>query len=262
MRGDTFPYADRPLNFAHRGASAVAPENTLAAFQGARKVGADGVELDVMLTADGEVVVRHDYVLGRTTNGRGRVRDHTLAELKCLDAGAWFGPQFAGERVPTLREVCAWAGQDMLLNIELKTMDVGRSELEAKTVALVREFRLERRAVLSSFNPFSLRRVKRIAPELHTGLLYAADLPIYLRRAWLRPVAQPNALHPHFSMVGDAYMRWARGGGYRVNVWTPDEISDVQRLIGLRVDGIITNRPDRLAALLHGPAPLPAGGIR
>jgi glycerophosphoryl diester phosphodiesterase len=260
MPGETFPYANRPLSFAHRGASTVAPENTLAAFQRAREAGADGVELDAMLSADGEVVVRHDYVVDSTTSGRGRVRDHSLAELKALDAGAWFGARFVGERVPTLREVCAWAGQDMLLNIELKTMDAGPTALERNTIALVREFGLERRAVLSSFNPVSLWRVKREAPELHTGLLYAADLPIYLRRAWLRPLVRANALHPHFGMVDDTYVRWARSRGYRVNVWTPDEISDLQRLIGLRVDGIITNRPERLAALLAGPAPLPAGG--
>ena len=262
MRADTFPYASRPLNFGHRGASALAPENTLTSFQKAREAGADGVELDVMLSADGEVVVRHDYELDRTTSGRGRVRDRTLAELKALDAGAWFGAQFAGERIPTLREVCAWADQDMLLNIELKTTDVGRSGLESRVVALMREFRLERRSLLSSFNPFSLLRLKRMAPELHTGLLYAADLPILLRRAWLRPVAQPDALHPHFRMVDDAYMRWAKGKGYRVNVWTPDEISDLQRLAGLRVNGIITNRPDRLATVLQGLGHLPVGGKR
>ena len=250
MRASAFPYLRRPLNFGHRGASALAPENTLAAFQKAREVGADGVELDVRLSGDGEVMVRHDDDLERTTDGHGRVRDKTLTELKSLDAGSWFGPQFAGERIPMLREVCIWAAQDMLLNIELKSVAITRTPLEEKTVAIVREFGLERRVVLSSFNPFSLRRVRQIAPELHSGLLYAEDLPIYLRRAWLRPLARPVALHPHYPMVTDSYLEWTRAKGYRVNVWTVDDAAEMQRLIAQRVDMIITNRPDALAALL------------
>jgi glycerophosphoryl diester phosphodiesterase len=248
MANAQFPYLNRPLNLAHRGASHAAPENTLAAYQQAREFGADGVELDVMLSADGEAVVRHDFDLDRTTNGHGLVKDHTLAELRALDAGVWFGPQFAGERVPTLREVCAWAGQDMLLDIELKSVDVGDNGLERKVVPIVQEFGLEGRVILSSFNPFALRRVRAINPRLGTGLLYATDLPIYLSRAWLRPLVRPDALHPEFSMATDAYLQWARGKGYRVNVWTPDDPADLKHLVGLRVDTIITNRPD----LLHG----------
>jgi len=251
MRVTAFPYAERPLNFGHRGASAWAPENTLSAFQEARELGAHGVELDVMLSADGEVVVRHEPELERTTDGHGRVQDKTLAELKSLDAGSWFGPRFAGERIPMLREVCAWAAQDMLLNIELKSVAIHRTLLEDKVVALVREFGLEERVVLSSFNPFSLRRVRQIAPELHTGLLYAPDLPVCLRRAWFRPLAQPAALHPHYSMVTDSYLRWARAKGYRISVWGVDDVAEMQRLIAQRVDMIITNRPDALAGLLQ-----------
>jgi glycerophosphoryl diester phosphodiesterase len=245
-----FSYANQTLCFGHRGASQAAPENTLAAFQKARELGADGVELDVMLSRDDEAVVRHDYDLERTSNGHGLVRDHTLAELQALDAGSWFGPSFAGERIPTLRQVCAWAGQDMRLNVELKSVDVGDHGLEKRVVAIVHECGLERRVVFSSFNPFSIRRVKQIDASLHTGLLYAADLPIYLARVWLRPVARPDALHPEFHMVSAAYMGWAKTRSYRVNVWTPDEASDLQRLLALKVDSIITNRPDALVGLL------------
>jgi glycerophosphoryl diester phosphodiesterase len=244
------PYAYRPLNFGHRGAPKAAPENTLASFQKAREMGADGVELDVMLCADGEVVAMHDFVVERTTDGHGRVRDLTLAQLKALDAGAWFGPQFAGERVPTLREVAAWAADHMLLNIELKSVSIRADGLEEKVIAIVREYGLEHRVVLSSFNPLALRRVKKIAPTLHTGLLYAGHLPIYLRRAWLRPLVRPNALHPQYEMVTDAYLWWARRKGYRVNVWTPDQTLDMQRLIDQKMDMIITNRPDALAMML------------
>lgn len=250
MQNTGFPYCDRPLNFGHRGAPMVAPENTLASFQKARELGADGVELDVMLCADGEPVVIHDFSVERTTNGHGRVRELTLAQLKALDAGSWFDPQFTGERIPTLREVTAWAGKDMLLNIELKSTSIHGDGLEEKVIAIVKEFGLEHRVVLSSFNPFALWRVKQLVPHLHTGLLYAGDLPIFLRRAWLRPLARPNALHPHYQMVTDGYIAWARRKRYRINVWTPDQIADWQRLIRQKVDIIITNRPDALAAVL------------
>src|SRR5512137_1822539 len=129
-----FLYAERPLNMGHRGAPAEAPENTLASFQRAREAGAHGVELDVMLSADGQVVVCHDFWVDRTTDGRGRIRELTVAQLKTLDAGSWFGPQFAGERIPTLRQVVDWAGQDMLLNIELKSQGLRSDGLEDQVI--------------------------------------------------------------------------------------------------------------------------------
>jgi glycerophosphoryl diester phosphodiesterase len=233
----------------HRGSPKVAPENTLASFQKAREAGADGVELDVMLSADQEVVVIHDDCLERTTTGRGRVRDLALAALQALDAGSWFGPAFAGERMPTLREVCEWAGADMLLNIELKNLDLGYGRLVEKTVAIIRECGLQDRVLFSSFNPLAIHRVKQIQPGLSTGLLYAPGLPLPLARAWLRPWARPDALHPHHALATDGYVRWAKAKGYRVNVWTPDTGLEMHRLITLKVDGIITNLPDALARL-------------
>jgi glycerophosphoryl diester phosphodiesterase len=250
MPATAFPYGVRPLNFGHRGAPKAAPENTLASFQKAREMGADGVELDVMLCADGEVVVSHDFTVERTTDGHGCVQELTLAQLKALDAGSWFGPQFVGERIPTLREVVQWAADDMVLNIELKSVSMRTDGLEEKVINIVREHKLEHRVVLSSFNPFALRRVKQMAPGLHTGLLYAADLPIYLRRAWLRPLARPDALHPQYDMVTGAYLLWAKRHGYRVNVWAPDQVPEMEGAITQKVDMVITNRPDVLATLL------------
>jgi glycerophosphoryl diester phosphodiesterase len=251
MATGSFPYKHRPLNFGHRGANTAAPENTLAAFGKARESGADGIELDVMLCADGEPVVIHDFTVDRTTNGHGRVEALSLAQLKALDAGAWFGSEFAGERIPTLREVIEWAADDMLLNIELKNFELRSDGLEAKVAALIREHQLQSRAMLSSFNPLSLRRVKGLAPELHTGLLYAPGLPIYLRRAWLRPLARVDALHPPYEMVNQRYLDWARRRRYRVNVWNPNDRDDLQRLIAQRVDMIITDQPCVLAMLLQ-----------
>jgi glycerophosphoryl diester phosphodiesterase len=246
-----FPYQNHPLNFGHRGAPESAPENTLASFQTAHEMGADGVELDVMLCADGEVVVMHDFTVDRTTNGHGSVRELTLAQLKALDAGSWFSPRFAGERIPTLREVIEWARQNVLLNVELKDWSLDGNDLEQKVVAMVHDYGLEDRVLLSSFNPLRVWRAKRLAPNLSTGLIHAPNLPIFLRKAWLRAVARPDALHPQFEMVTNEYLRWARQRGYRVNVWTPDTALSMQRSISQKVDMIITNRPDVLALILE-----------
>jgi len=250
-----YPYRDRPLNLGHRGAPKAAPENTIASFQKAREMGADGVELDVMLCADGKVVVIHDSSVNRTTDGHGRVSELALAQLKALDAGSWFGPQFAGEPIPTLREALEWAGDDMLLNIELKDFSLDANGLEQKVIAMVRDYGAEHRVLLSSFNPLRIWRVKYLAPSLHTGLIYKQRLPIFLRRAWLRLLARPDALHPEYKMVTDAYLLWARRKGYRINVWAPDQASEMQRLIAQKIDMIITNRPDVLSTVLKEQEP-------
>ena len=234
----------RVLNLGHRGASHDAPQNTLAAFRLANAYGADGYELDAQLSKDGALVVIHDFTVDKTTDGSGRVSSFTLDELKRLDAGSKFCPEFAGERIPTLAEVFDVRQAHTIVNIELKTASPRDSGLEDATIRLVRERKLEDRVIVSSFNPFSLLRVRRRAPELRIGLLYAPDLPLYLRRAWFRFVLRPDALHPRYQMVNARYMEWAQKRGCDVNVWTVDDPEDMKRLAGLGVNAIITNRPD------------------
>ena len=253
MQSKSFPYKTIPLNLGHRGAQKVAPENTMAAFERARSMGADGVELDVQLSSDGAMIVMHDSRVERTTNGQGAIKELTLEYLRGLDAGGWFSPEFSGERVPILDEVLDWAGNTMLLNIEMKSFSMAGDGLEAKVIEAVRSRNMQGRVILSSFNPLSLIRARHIAPEIPIGMLYAKNLALPLRRAWLRPAVRPDALHPHWTMVSDPYMTWAHRTGYRVNVWTADEFRDQQRLTELHVDTIITNRPDTLAALLKRP---------
>jgi len=237
---------DRPLNFAHRGASHEAPENTLAAFLLAAELGADGIELDVQLSKDGQVVVLHDFVLETTTNGHGLVRDRTLADLKALDAGSWFDPAFADQRIPTLQEVMDAVGRRLLLNIELKTRGLSDEGLAAAVVRLVEENGLLDRVILSSFNPLAVWRVRRLNPWIPVGLLYAPDLPLPLRRPWLHRLIRPEALHPHHTLVDEEYGRWAKRQGYRLHVWTVDDPGEMWRLVRQGVEAIITNRPDLL----------------
>ena len=270
----------RTLNIAHRGASIAAPPNTLAAFEKAIALGADGIEFDVHLSADGVPVVIHDFAVDTTTNGSGRVADLTLAQLKQLDAGVRFNPAFAGERVPTLGEVLEAVGSRLLLNIELKTTSLRDNGLEQAVIAQVKRHGLDDHVLFSSFNPFSLRRAKRIAPHIPVGLLTPLFLPPHRggrgrglppyrggrgrglppyrggrgRWAWLAFLFPHEARHPEHKMVDARYMAWARRQGYRVNTWTVDDPAEMRRLIGLGVDGIITNVPDLLGSILASPA--------
>ena len=254
MKNTTKPdhfYQNRVLNFAHRGACHDAPENTLAAFHLAREMGADGVELDVQVSQDGEAVVIHNFTVDATTDGQGAVRDKTLAELKELDAGAWFDARFAGQRIPTLQEVIVEVGRQLFLNIELKTKMFGSTGLVSEVVRLIEDHNLVHRVIVSSFNPFALRQVKRLNPGISTGALYFFDLPGHLVRSLLMFLADPDALNPEKRLVTREYMAWAKERGYRVNAWTVDESAEMERLVALGVDGIITNRPDLLREVLE-----------
>jgi glycerophosphoryl diester phosphodiesterase len=165
----------QPLVIAHRGSSAYAPENTLAAFQLAAEQQADAIELDVDLTRDGHVVVMHDAAIDRTTDGSGYVGDLTLTEIRQADAGAWKDAAFKGERVPLLEEVLEAVGQQLLINVEIKDRSLLGNGLEAQVAALIAKHNLIDRVLISSFNPFSLRRVKRSDARLACGLLHAPD---------------------------------------------------------------------------------------
>jgi len=231
---------------------ASAPQNTLAAFRQAVEFGADGVELDVHLSQDGAVVVIHDFVVDRTTDGAGRVAEKTLAQLKALDAGSKFSQQFAGERTPTLSEVFDALGGKLLVNIELKAPDRSRdASLVAPALAVVRQHGMDRRVLFSSFNPCVLRAMKQLAPDIPVGLLYAPNSPIYARRAWLDPFEPHEARNPHFSMLTGPIIRWYHTRGLRVNMWTVNEPDEMRRLIAAGVDGIITNKPDVLKDVLR-----------
>ena len=239
----------KPLVIAHRGASAHAPENTLSAFNLALEMGADGVELDVSLTKDGIPVVLHDDTVDRTTNGRGTITQMTLAQVKELDASNKF-EKYRGEKIPTLEEVLRTVTPRGTINIELKSMSLQTDGVEAATLAAIENTGALDKVMTSSFNPLALRRMYILEPRIPRGLLYSPKLPIYLRRAWLRPLAHPTALHPHYSMITREFVAWAHGKGYKVNTWTVDDPGEMKRLIELGVDAIMTNKPDVLRKIV------------
>ena len=198
------------LIFGHRGASADAPMNTLAAFELARQDGADGIELDVHASRDGNLVVIHDDTVDATTDGSGFVHQKTLAELKALDAGSAFGAAFQGERIPTLDEVFAEFGADLLINVEIKATLRRAPYIDRMIADQVRKHGLRDRVILSSFDPTTLRRAKEMMPMTLAGFLIQPDMPaehyLPLKKLW------HEARHPRHDMVDAAFHELGRAG--------------------------------------------------
>lgn len=231
-----------PLVLGHRGASADAPENTLAAFELALAQGAVGVELDVRLSSDGRVVVIHDATVDRTTNGTGRVGEMTANALRALDTGN-------GAGVPTLDDVFEAFGPRMLYNVELKVSGLSDKGLAHAVAESIEAHHLQNHVVVSSFHPLAVRGARReLGATTMTGFLwYKAPR---LRRLMQGLLPGIEADHPYAPLVDEAYMAWARQRGLRVHVWTVDEAQEARRLAALGVHALITNRPGEIVAAL------------
>jgi len=244
-------FRGRPLVIAHRGACRLAPENTLAAFTAAAELGADAIELDAKLTADGQVVVHHDLTLERTTSGRGRLSQWTLAELEALDAGAHFGARFTGERIPRLSSVFESLGHRLLINVELTNYEDPRDWLPRAVVGLVREWGLERRVLLSSFNPLALRAARALAPEIARALLVEAGQS-GARRWFYRQISPTHAIHPQDSLLRKSGLDSEHALGRAVHVWTVNDVRRIRELSAWGVDGLITDIPDVALRVVNG----------
>ncbi len=219
------------LNIGHRGAAGLEPENTLRAFGRATVEGADAVELDLRLTRDEHLVVLHDATVDRTTDGSGPAAGMTLEELKRLDAGL-------GERVPTFEEVLEVT--DLPIYAELKEV-----EAAGALAICIRERGLAGRVTPISFQPEALRRIKRSLPQLAVGLVISGTLsdPTSALRVGAALVS------PEAAYLNAALVESCRQAGLRVTAWTVNEPEEMQRMIGMEVDGIVTDRPDLLAGL-------------
>lgn len=237
---NSFP---RPIIIAHRGASGHAPENTLAAFQLAVQFNAHAIELDAKLSADGEVVVIHDQTVDRTTNGKGAVRALPLKTLRSLDAGAFFDPNYAGERIPTLSEVFESVGGKILINVELTNYLTPFDDLPIKVAELVKQHHLEGSVLFSSFSPRSLRRVHRIFPEIPCALLAISGFLGAIARSRTGMHPQYQALHPNAKDVNGHLIERFHSAGVRVHAYTVNDPLEMRRLYALDIDGIITDFP-------------------
>jgi len=230
---------------AHRGASSYAPENTLAAFDLALGMRVRHIELDVAFTSDSHTVVIHDDKLDRTTNGCGLVTSHTLAALRELDAGAWFGAQFKGERIPTFDEVLARYKGRAHVHTEIK----GKSEsLSQRTADLIRKHGMEREVTVTSFQRVQLERMRACAPELPMGWLVREINDSIVAQAHALGVTQ---LCPRADTVTREWVDRLHAEGFVVRAWGVGTEELMQRVVQAGVDGMTVNFPDKLIAYLE-----------
>lgn len=225
-----------PELMAHRGNSALAPENTLAAFAKALQCRPQWIELDVHLSADGELIVMHDATVDRCTNGTGAIADLTLSELKQLDAGSWFGPQFVGEQVPTLAEVVELVGDRVRLNVEIKS--TADPESCRKTVEVLRQGGVLEQSMISSFGLQALLETRKLWPEGLLALITgkAEDLQIVLDNGL-------DWFNVEYSVVDAALLERVHEVGLGATIWTLDDPSRWDEFAAMGADIICTNAP-------------------
>lgn len=241
----------QPIIFAHRGASAHAPENTLAAFELALAQGADGIELDVKLSADGHVVVIHDPTTDRTTGARGRVKDLSLAELRGLNAGSFYSANFSAEKIPMLEEVFEAFGKKIFINVELTNYNTPRDHLVESVCMLVKKFNVQKHVMFSSFYASNLSKARSYLPEVPCGLLAFNGLLGAWARSFGFAFGKYAALHPYLKDVTPQQVQRVHRLKGRVHVWTVNAEEDMRRLFGWGVDAIFTDDP-QLAIRVRG----------
>ncbi|MCY6371440.1 glycerophosphodiester phosphodiesterase [Clostridium ganghwense] len=238
------------INYAHRGASAYYPENTMLAFEKALKLGATGIETDVQMTKDGIPILMHNELVNRTTNGRGLVKNYTYKEIRKLDAGSWFRKDFKGLKVPSLEELMEFLKcKNIKLNIELKNNIVLYEGIEKKVLDMVYKYNMQNRVIISSFNHYTLEKCKEISQEIKIGLLYVSGL--YEPEKYAKRL-KGEALHPYFySLMLPGIIEEIQEAGIMINTYTVDEKKYMRFFVDKGVDGIITNYPDKLNKVLE-----------
>ena len=236
-------------NFAHRGFSGKYPENTMLAFEKAVEIGADGVELDVQLTKDGEVVIIHDETIDRTTDGKGYVVDYTYEELSKFDASYTYTEKMRFNKIPTLKEYFELVKDlDFVTNIELKTGINQYLGIEEKVYKLIKEYKLEKKVIISSFNHFSILRMKKIAPELKCGFLsedWIIDAGAYTASHGI------ECFHPRFNNLIPEVVEELKKNNIEINTWTVNKEEDIKDLINKGIDILIGNYPDLVKKIIN-----------
>jgi glycerophosphoryl diester phosphodiesterase len=238
------------LNIAHRGFSGKYPENTMLAFKKAVEEKCDGIETDLNVTKDGVIVICHDETVDRTTNDKGYIKDYTYKELNKFDAGIKFGENFKGEKIVSIDELLDYMkDKNMLLNLELKNGLVHYEDLEKKIIEKIYEYKLRDNVILSSFNHYSMLKVKQYDETIKTGLLYCANL--YNVHEYGKKL-KADALHPYYpSVMNKDIVTQIKESGLTINTYTVNKEEDMEALIDLEIDGIITNHPDKLNRVLQ-----------
>lgn len=248
-----------PRVIAHRGNSSVAPQNTLAALESAWRAGADSIEIDLQLSADGAAVVIHDDTVDATTNGSGAVDDLDLAELRRLDAGSWFSPAYAGQQVPTFAEVITFLAARRGIDLLLELKGDWPAQAVQQVVEAIRSAQLGDRVILQSFSSGTVAVLAEAAPELRRGLLIAeADAGLLAQCTELAVMA----CNPHGALLRQRpeLLAQLHAAGLQVMVWTANQPEEWSALVAAGVDAIITDRPDALRGWLSAQGISPAHG--
>jgi len=243
---------------AHRGASAHAPENTLAAVRIAMEMRAEMVEVDVLLSKDGIPVLLHDPSLDRTTTGQGLVTDYTLDELRLLDAGSWFSPEFKAEPIPTVEELLELAKGKISINLEIKTQaltDSLQGGIVEKVVDLVRKYDMQNHVIFSSFDPRAIQQLKEYAPDIPGAILY--DAAIYGDKHPLDIVRElkADAFNCSWKEIRKDWVDSLHHYKIPVNIYTVNADTLMHKMLDLGVDGIFTDYPDILLQVLRSRNP-------
>ena len=255
--------SDRPMVIAHQGGEGLRPSNTLIAFENAVDLGVDVLEMDVHSTSDGTLVLIHDDTVDRTTDGSGRVKELTLAELQQLDAGDYWTPDDGatypyrgqGVRIPTLEEIVT-AFPEMKYNIEIKQVD---PSIAVPLCKLLRHFGLTDRALVASFHPTAMDEFRAACPEVATSMVEDEIRPFFiLNTAFLGSLYRPPGAAfqvPEYSgslhVLTPRFVRGAQRNNVAVHPWTIDDPADMERFLDMGVDGIITDRPDIMIEVLQ-----------
>ena len=237
------------LIYAHRGYSSLYPENTLTSFKAAIATGADGIETDIHVTRDGILVITHDEEISRVSDGKGMVRDLTYEELLKFDFGSWKDEQFRGERIPTLDELLdLLEGTNMVLNIEIKMGFVMYPDIEEKALAKVTERGFLDRVIFSSFNHYSIAKIKKLNPHAKVAPLYAEGIfePFNYAKTF-----DAYAIHPSKAVICGPIVEDCHKMDLKVNVWTVNDGELAKSFQKMGVDGIITDRPLELIKMLR-----------
>ncbi|QWC21613.1 glycerophosphodiester phosphodiesterase [Bacillus haikouensis] len=232
------------LIFAHRGSAGTHPENTMDAFLEAERVGADGIELDVQLTRDGEIVVIHDETVDRTTNGKGFIKDYSLKDLRKLHAHYTFKKKFFHkQKIPTLNEVFDWMQHnDLVCNIELKNSIMDYEGMEEKVIQMINKYGYSDRVIISSFNHYSIVACKRLDASIEIAPLYSTGL--YMPWVYARSLGA-DAIHPNQKVASDEIIAESMKNGVSVRPYTVNKAHQLKRLSSIGCSAIVTDYPEK-----------------
>ncbi|WP_319370766.1 glycerophosphodiester phosphodiesterase [uncultured Ilyobacter sp.] len=228
--------------FGHRGASGYAPQNTMSAMRVALEQGTDGIELDVQLTKDNEVVVCHDWSIDNVSNGKGRVSDFTLNEIKKFDFGSYFSREFQGEKIPTLGEILDFLPKEMTLNIELKIKAENRGLLPEKVAELLMSHNRIENTIVSSFNHPCLKKIKNLIPKVKVAILYEGYL-LNPGKYMVDLGMDIYSFHLNLDYINEKIIEDLHKHKKKVYIWTSNDTETTKKIFNMGADGVMTNFP-------------------